>query len=380
MARVAFFCESLPGDTDLRAKLAYKIIRDLQKNQHKVHVFSTFRSTDQLSPENNNEKFEISYPFKKWRPWEFLRALPEVIKFKPDIVHIIQSTLLKNNSLLNIQNWIPHLKPLFHDIPVVVSLYENQSVKDSHQTVSPIIEGANLILVPNVTFQNQVMSSLRSTQAIQVEIIPPYLDPEPKSTEPSWISETRGRKFIVYGTLADRKKRAKIILAQLASLCHSIPDLQIVFIDGWGAEKIQERKNWQKIIQGFGCAHRIIFCEKMTAPQKQLIRSQADGAIAVGLNPTTVEFTSQINQSLQEKLPLVISTHQAHLTPLPPQAQPLITEITSIDQISQTMIQSGLPSKNYRKNRVLNLPTHFTLEIDDAASNWISRLYQTLLS
>ena len=404
MARIAFFAERLPPDPDPIAGFSFELMCNLADQQHDVRIFSTFLD-DQPAPPVR-PRVEILRPFRRWNWFEFLRIVPVLLEYRPEIIHVIQPRAETLQGLTNALSLLPGFVPLVGKPALVASFYDLR--RESLRTHRLLLATSEAVTVLNRAQLDLVESFYdRMPRRRPLTALLPVFggtdDALGEGPQPMDLveddnggfesrrlpvpiaspgSEALGkfiasaRKLIFVPGDVDAHRDPAVLFRALAGALAEDREAAVLFGGGWGRIKPLERQSLMASFDHGGLGARVFIAGPLTGAQEKACFAAAHVAFAASLPVESLHLTRVLRLALASSVPLVMSRAHADHDPLswderafvaeePSDWRNALSEALSSDE-SVRRIRSELPE--FARNEVLDQP-----------GNVMSRVYAEVL-
>jgi glycosyltransferase involved in cell wall biosynthesis len=391
MARIAFFSEKLPTESDAQnwaqdvrdpiTAFSFGLITSLADQQHEVRVFSTYREGE--TPPAQHPRLQIIRPFRNWGWLEIPRLIPILLEFQPEIVHIVQPRAESLRGLTNALTALPAMAPVMGKPRFVLSLYDvSPQALNRNKT---LLSFTDVIIVTNRHQADEITRWYNGEKTPLIEIVPlPTGETNEATNEIEPLPaldalEARCKKIVlVPGDLTNQRDPVKLVKI-LNETLSQIPELGVVFAGGWGNLSVLERRTLMREFEDRGHGARVLLTGPLSASQEQACLAAAQVVFLAALEQSSLALARWIRQSLQAARPLILRDEQCRLDPLNWQdrvnAYIVSTESESWGAtLSEALLNGELRAQIQRK-----LPDFTRSEAVDQPGNAMSRIYAQVL-
>lgn len=372
MARIAFFTESLPPQSDIIAEFSYDLIRSLADQQHEIRVFSTYRDGQELPPAH--PRIEVLRPFQSWSWLEIPRILPLLIDFRPELIHIVQPRAEALKGFTNAMSALPSLKLVLGQPVFVTSFYDlRRSLLKTHNL---LLRASDAVTVSNSS-QQELLSSVL-TRAAHIVPIPSSTasgEAQADSNLEQFVDD--GQVIFVPGDVGDHENIEELF-STLNSVLGKHPDSKVVFGGGWGSVHAKLRHVLLRPFAERGS--RILITGQLTPNEERLCLRKAHVVFTASLPPESMSLARIFREALKEAAPLLMTLSQSSLDGLNWRngESALLTTDLPGDWL-EALTEALSPTSEIAKVRE-NLPEFSRIEAIDLPGNVMSRLYAELLA
>lgn len=395
MARIAFFTETLPPNSDLIARFSFDLIRSLADQEHEILVFSTYRPEAELP--KSHPRIEILRPFRKWSWLEIPKIIQPLLQFRPEVLHFIQPRAEALEGFTNAMNAIAGLAPVIGKPSFVSSFYDvqPQSLKEH----SLLLKASDAVTVSNQPQADLIIQTLESLHHAskkprwnqpQVRILPvpgvvatlhesknASAQASETATLETFFSQNQN-VVVVPGDIGNHHDPESLfeILAELLAAQHHTA---ILFAGGWGRISPLRRRRLMNAFEKRALGSRVLISGPLNENQERLALINAKVVFAASLPNSALELTHFIRQALSTHSVLILNREQSSLDsipwrhrehaflcdPHPASWGPALAQALSEEDTAQTI-------RNH-------LPEFARLEALDQPSNVMSRIYAEIL-
>lgn len=327
MARIAFFTESLPPNGDVIGRFAWDLIQALAEQEHEIRVFSTYREGEEL-PESH-PRIEIVRPFRKWSLLELPKAVPLLLAFKPDVLHLIQPHQEALSGFSNAMEIVPALRSVIGNPAMIASFFDLDSKSLRRHRL--LLKSIRALTVSNQT-QNDLITAhfdaIGSPPEIAVVPMGFGITPLRQSTENEIIVfdsvdldsihalKAKFPKLIVVAGPVESHSDPECTFRAIASALKFDPQAAAVILDGWGRLPVRARHACEEIIYGSGVANRVLLTGPLDESTQIECISAASCVLVAPLIETRLAFTKFLRSAQRAGNPLVLSVEQARMDPI----------------------------------------------------------------
>lgn len=395
MAKIIFFTERLPPDTDPITNFSYELMRSLADQYHEIKILTTYRGpldkSGVLSP--NHSRIEILRPFQRWNWFEIPRLLPLVAGFRPEILHFIQPRAESLDGLTNAMNALAALAPLVGHPAVVTSLFDFRGTREFERhrmllLTSDAITTANEAQAKAVkTFLATHGKRHATTKSVEIvpTITPACSTPEAPPPPDDFASETLRGFFTTYDKIVfvpgdlDWCEDPGALLEVLIRLMRQRPGLGVVIGGGWGRVQPLLRRQLLAKVEDEGLGARVLLAGGLHPASERTCLHRATVVFVAALAPESLFLAQYLRTSLAAAGTLVMEARQAELDPLPWQDR-VHAFIAANRSDWESTLSEALEADDLR-DRIQRANQDFHREsVLDHPANLMSRLYSRTLT
>lgn len=371
MARVAFFAEHLsPTQGGYLGHMSACLIQGLSDNQHEVKVCTSYEADDELPLFNS--RVEVIRPFRSWSVWEIPRLLPSLLAFQPDVIHLAPGQ--KPGRLLHAMNFLP--QALRHPFRPVIALSLFEVPEPLSVSTKHLIAMSDIVLVAN-EFQKNTVSALKESHSRQlIQVLPPPAEHK-VSSEPNSLWFTNLWPHFVYVPAPPQEHDDfETLVKGLSFTLTDLPDVGVVFGGSWKGASIQQRKQFEKLIQEAGLQERVVFPADLSPQQEEEAIAQSSLVYLASLKLSSFYLTRILRQSRLESRPVLISDLQARFDAFSwtQKHSAFISSRSLADQLG--LLKTIFQDPSQLETISQNLTEELNHTLFDAPGNLLSRLYQ----
>lgn len=381
MAKIAFFNERLPPDSDPVSGFSYELIRSLADQQHDVRVFSTYRAGEELP--SAHPRIEIFRPFKSWSWLEVPRVIPLLMDFHPDIIHVIEPRAEALRGLSNAAHALPALAPLLNR-PVLVSSYYDLRA-DGLKKHRFLLHSCDAVTVSNAS-QLKLLEDFftpfsRSPELTLLPVPASISHEEPgeiqEAGSSSALGESDGTLIFVPGDI-DSHSDPSLLFETLAGILHARPDVTVVFAGGWG--RIPQRSRHELMRVFARSDHRVFITGRLSASDERRYLARAKIVFMASLPLESLWWARVSRMALEASALPIITNEQASFDALEWRhgENAWILDLNPNTWFSS--LSEALSSASLLESMCERLPEFVRAEAIDQPSNVVSRLYAHLLN
>jgi hypothetical protein len=387
-ARIAFFSERLPPDSDPIAGFSYELMRSLADQQYEVHVYSTYRPGDELPPPH--PRIMVTRPFQHWSWLEVPRLLPLLMDFRPDILHVIEPRAIALKGLTNALTALPVLSPILGRPRLVTSFFNLRA--DDLKKHAGLLTASDAITTANRPQLRLLMDFLVARKRRpEVAIVPMAL----RATSAERIGESQQGDLtaeivseflakiesliLVPGDL-DTHSDPRALFVALATVLTNHPQAGVLFAGGWAGVAPPLRHSLMGIFENQGFGGRVLITGPLNSEEMRRYLRHAYLVFAASLPGEALNLARLFRDALEAESPLMISEHQLEADPLQWRHRENVW-LTSQNPSDWTKALSEALSEPEVLGDIRRRSTDFArLETIDHPGNAMSRLYSTLLT
>ena len=348
--RIVFLSRVLPYElgSPLERRFAGRLA-ELTDLGHEVLILSLWQ--EELPELQLGKRVEVRYPFRKFAAWEWPQALPLILQWRPDLIHIVDPGLSAGQRLLGAEASV---------FPVIESLRRGfRRLALPHVLVSTLDESP------------EIWGSIgaRHIENSWLSLRPPL---GKITAQGSRLDSDRVRVFLA-GTETERAGLVDLIPTILEAL-RRWPSLEVGCLLDRASLSLADRRRLLRQERLAGeAASRLLLIPK--AFSEEALETQAwDLGIVAGLTPKAFRRWQELLA-----MPLVISEGQRSLLP---QAEPrdprLMSVVSELAWLEQSLAVSQDAALRDAAWSAIHEGAHLFLQ--DDATNRISRLYATALA
>lgn len=349
--RIVFLSRLLPYEfgSPLERRFASRLT-ELTDLGHEVLILSRWQ--EELPELQLGKRVEIRYPFRRFAAWEWPQALPLILQWRPDLIHIIDP-----------------------------GLNASQRLFGAEASVFPVIEGLRRgfrrLSVPHVlvSTQTETFETWANIGARLIENEWLRLRPSTATSpnhEPERLSRNHVRVFLA-GTNAERYGLLGQIPTILEYLARS-PNLEVGCLLDRASLSVADRNRLLRWERHAGRpAARLLLIPKAFR-EEALEKQHWDLGVVAGLSPEGF-------QRWQELLPMPLIASEAQfgiqqsLKPRDPRVMKIVSEVAWLEQSLAASQDAALRESTW--SAIHEGAHHF---LHDDATNRISRLYAAALA
>lgn len=378
MAKIAFFTERLPPDTDPIAGFSFELIRSLADQQHEIRVFSTYREGAELPAKH--PRIEILRPFRRWSWLELPRLLPLLLDFQPDVLHMIQPRNEAFGGLANAMTAIPGFGPLIGRPVIVSSFYDLRSENmKAHRWLLMSSDAITVSNDPQLKLIGQYAMGLGRTPHVSILPVPATALLN-AAVEPSWpealMNFSAADWIFVPGDVSEHRDIEQLF-KEFAIVLRELPDLAIVFGGGWGRIPRRQRHALMRIFGDNGA--RVLLTGPLAIEQERMCLSRARLTFTASLPAESLQLARILREALEVTAPLVLSEDQSIIDSLSwRHGENALVAGSNSGDWSKALIDS-LRSPEVIESIRSRLPEFTRAEAVDQPGNVMSRIYAHIL-
>ncbi len=389
MARIAFFLEDLPPSDDAIARFSWELIRGLADQQHEIHVFSTYRANADLP--DKHPRIEILRPFRDWGVMEIPKALPPLLSFRPEVLHVIQPHGRAIRGWSNAMALIPGLAPLLGGARTVVSFFDiTERTLRRHRL---LLAGADALTVSNERQRETVERFYDRRPPPPLEVVPIPLSRQPETVALEFVLDAAAPSADLLERLREKYPETLLVpgpvdqhldpvdtFRAVAEVLRDRPRSCAAITGGWGSVPVRVRHAAEEMFFDAGVGDRVVLTGPLTiAEQNDWIR-RSECVLISTLNESRMAFTQHLREAQALGAAIVMSTEQAGLDPIEwRDGENAWVRPRSTDSIRAAVSEClGDPSAREKVRR--NNAEFSKSSVIDHPGNAISRLYVRALT
>ncbi len=319
MARIAFLNERLPPDDDPVSGFSYELIRSLADQQHEIRVFSTYRSGGGLPP--SHPRIQILRPFHSWSWLEVPRAMPLLMEFRPEILHVVEPRAEAVQGFTNAMSALASLKSLFGNPPLVTSFYDVRGDRlKKHRALLLISDAVTVSNEPQLKLLEDFFSRFSRKPELAVLPLPApvYQEQEDEAVSSPLLENVKefssDRELVfVPGDVGAHRDPAGLFQA-LAAVLEKHPKVAIVFGGSWSGVARRIRHQLLRTFEKTG--ERVLFTGPLTVFEEKGCLSLAKFVFLASL-PIESLSSARLTRTALEVFTLpILNSEQARLDSL----------------------------------------------------------------
>lgn len=387
MARIAFFIDALPPGGDASARFGWDLIRSLADQQHEIQVFSTYFEGAALPEEH--PRVEILRPFTKWNLFEIHKALPLLIRFRPEVIHLIQPRGAMFTGWMNAMSVMPSLAPLLGGALTVASFFDiNEKTLATHRH---LLTGVDALTVSNARQKAAIETFLKGRAQPRIEIVPVTISHHPFSsaatparvtTSPSIDLLNRLRtdhpKTILVPGPIDQHTDAVATFREVAAILHERSDTCAAITGGWGSVPVRLRHAAEEVLFDAHVGDRVVLTGPLDDKEQSEWLRRADCVLVAPLDEARLAFTQHLREAQAMGAAIVMNDTQARLDPIAwRDGENAWVRERSIEAIRAAVLEC-LDDEETRTRVSRNAAEFSKSQVIDRPGNALSRLYARL--
>ncbi len=384
MGRIAFFTERLPPDDDPISTFSYDLIKNLADQQHEVRVFSTYREGSQL-PETRS-RIEILRPFKRWNWLELPKAIPLLVDFQPDVIHLVQPRAEALGGWTNAMSVLPTFSSLLGRPAVVASFYDLREEKlPMHRT---LLLSSDVVTVSNRP-QLELLENFYRLQAKRpVTAIVPVPSHQIEVGDDAYSErndeflrnfiDSRPKTIFVPGDL-DEHCNVEILFETLSEMLTRFPEASVIFGGGWGDIPPIKRHQLMAVFERARAGERVLLSGPLSSSGLLLCLGRSQVVLLASLATTSLKLTQVLSEAVSSGAVLIFTEEQSLLAALPWRDRQNAFIVGRDVHSWSTAMAEALTSHELVQLIRSRLPDFARAEGLDLPANTMSRLYSEAL-
>jgi hypothetical protein len=325
MARVAFFTETLPPDSDPISDFSFELMRGLAEQQHDLRIISTYRPGRDLP--KFPQRIGAIFPFRRWNWLEVPRVLPYLFQFQPEILHIIQPRREALSGVTNAMTAIASLPPMIGKPALVTSFYDlRESDLRKYRTLLSLSSAITVSTRPQLQLMNDWFARMGRKSRTTLVPIPGI------TSETAHELDESSLPVIIAGTgLSDSIERflanfARLVLVPGSVSAHNrLPELfsvlaettarventGVIFGGGWGEVNTIQRRALMHAFEDRGVGANVLIAGDLDLANEEALLRRSTLVFLASLPFESLHLARLERQALRAGAVLLMNFDQA---------------------------------------------------------------------
>ena len=375
MARVAFFVESLPPTDDLIGRFAFALARSLAEQQHEILIFSTQTPGHPGPPPTSHLAggLAIATPFRNWGWVEAARAMPALMRFRPDVLHFVQPHAAVLEGWTSAVTALAAAAPALGLPVVAASFFDLRGAwRTRHRA---LLLSCHAMTAANTRQLDAIRAECGNARPLLATVPLGMIDDdaarfdEPNAALSELMAHADRKLLLVPGDVdahTDPQRLFKII----AHVLKARPRAAVAITGGWGSVAPTARFRLLSSLGDDAGARFALLCANGST--RGAIMRQTSAIFGATLGLETLVFAEAARDAIKQNLLFVATREQAIAEP---QASAILRIAEDREEALVDAALAALDSDPTLSERAIPAAERARRELNDDPANVISRLY-----